>query len=85
LGLFGEPLVFSLARPGRSDAPQRTEPLHGLATIASRTSGPYTSGRPLRGLPDSAGMPPRAKRCRQVRTVVTEQPSSGAICTFGQR
>jgi hypothetical protein len=29
-------------------------------------------------------MPRRANRRRQVRTVVTVQPSSAAICAFGQ-
>ncbi len=53
-----------------------------VATIASRTSGPYTSGRPLRGRSDRLGMPPRANRRRQVCTVVTEQPSSAAIRAF---
>lgn len=50
-----------------------------VATIASRTSGPYTSGRPLRGRSARAGSPPRANRRRQVRTVPAEQPSSAAI------
>jgi hypothetical protein len=56
-----------------------------VATIASRTSGPYTSGRPGRGRSRRLGMPPRANRCRQVRTVVRAQPSSAAIRAFGQR
>lgn len=30
-------------------------------------------------------MPRRANRCRQVRTVLTVQPSSAAICAFGER
>ncbi len=54
------------------------------ATICSRTSGPYSSGRPLRGLSHRAGMPPRANRRRQVRTVPSVQPSSAAIRAFGQ-
>ena len=54
------------------------------ATIASRTPGPYTSGRPLRGRSDRAGRPPRANRCRQVRTVAAVQPSSAAIRAFAQ-
>ena len=54
------------------------------ATIRSLTSGPYTSGRPLRGRSDRAGMPPRANRRRQVRTVVTVQPKAAAIRAFGQ-
>ncbi len=54
------------------------------ATIRSRTPGPYTSGRPLRGRSGRAGMPPRANRRRQVRTVFTTQPSSAAIRWSGQ-
>ncbi len=46
-----------------------------VATIASRTSGPYTSGRPLRGRSARAGIPPRANRRRQVRIVPAEQPA----------
>jgi hypothetical protein len=33
---------------------------------------------------DRAGMPPRANRRRQVRTVVTVQPKAAAIRLFGQ-
>ena len=54
------------------------------ATIRSRTPGPYTSGRPLRGRSQSEGTPPRANRRRQVRTVFTAHPSSRAICAFGE-
>ena len=55
-----------------------------VAAICSRTSGPYVSGRPLRGRSARAGMPRRAKRRRQVRTVVCVQPSSAAMRAFGQ-
>ena len=55
-----------------------------VATMASRTSGPYTSGRPLRGRSASARMPSRTKRRRQVRTVPAEQPSSATIRAFAQ-
>ena len=54
------------------------------ATIRNLTSGPYTSGRPLRGRSARAGMPPRANRRRQVRTVPAAQPSRAAIRAFGQ-
>jgi hypothetical protein len=55
-----------------------------MATMASRTSGPYVPGRPLRGRSRSAGMPPRTNRLRHSRTVFTAQPSSAAIRPSGQ-